>query len=109
MPISMLWSGLVRVRENDGRTNDDREKDVVPLSALRLFPLFTNEETTNSRIKSNSERDFNYLQKLAEKMYRSNVSWFAKISLISVTLIGLLNVNKYVGNVHPIVKYFILS
>ena len=30
MPISMLWSGLVRVRENDGRTNDDREKDVVP-------------------------------------------------------------------------------
>ena len=33
MPISMLWSGLVRIRENDGRTNDDREKDVVPISS----------------------------------------------------------------------------
>ena len=28
--MSMPWSGLVRIWENDGRTNDDREKDIVP-------------------------------------------------------------------------------
>ena len=36
MVFSMNWSGTVYVsrgtliQENDGRTNDDREKDVVP-------------------------------------------------------------------------------
>ena len=30
MPISMLWSVLVSSRGNDGRTKDDRGKDVVP-------------------------------------------------------------------------------
>ena len=33
---SMLWSGVVGVRENDGRANDDREKDVVPLQWVYL-------------------------------------------------------------------------
>ena len=30
MPISMLWLVLVSSRGTDGRTNDDRGKDVVP-------------------------------------------------------------------------------
>ena len=34
MPISMLWSGLARVWKNDGWTNDNREKDVVPPISL---------------------------------------------------------------------------
>ena len=32
----MLWSVLKTIRENDGRTNDDQEKDVVPDKALTL-------------------------------------------------------------------------
>ena len=38
MPISMLWSVLVSSRGTDGRTNDDRGKDIVP-SILRHIKI----------------------------------------------------------------------
>ena len=40
MYISMLWSVLMSSWEINGRTNDDREKDVVPLTRGPVFFLF---------------------------------------------------------------------
>ena len=34
MIISMLWSVLMTIQENDGRKNDDQEKDIVPQTIL---------------------------------------------------------------------------
>ena len=45
---SMLWSVLKTIRENDGRTNDDREKDVVPI-LLNHFKVETGPAMAHQR------------------------------------------------------------